>query len=197
MRFGLNNQGMVDTFAAQFESDGKGGYLYRRYGRGAAIRVSAAERDSFVATFGRQSRWWFVGLAVATVAGIIALALIGAALHFGEVAQYVSIGAMISVFVTAILVLTFRAYDVPRQALTGRKSTGADRSHEEAREIARARQSWGQILGVFVTFVIAFAAQTLRYDVLHGWGRLWLLFLVFGVMACGYAAIRKLQTQVG
>lgn len=197
MILGPNNEAMVDTFAAQFENDGKGGYLYRCYGRGAAIPVSAAERDAFIATFDHRSRWWMIGLTVAAVTGIVAAILIGTAVHLGEVATYVGIGATVTVLVAAILMMTHRTYDGPRQALAGRASIGAERSREEAQVIARARQSWGEILVAFVTILVAFTALALRYDVLHGWGRLWLLFPVFGVMACGYAAIRKWQSKVG
>jgi len=197
MIFGPNNEAMVDTFAAQFEDDGKGGYLYRRYGRGAAIPVSAAERDAFVATFDRRSRWWMIGLMVAAVTGIVAAALVGTAMHLGAVATYVGIGAMVTVLVAAILMMTHRTYDGPRQALASRASIGAERSPKEAREIARARQSWAQILIVFVIIMVQFAVVALRYDVLHGSGRLWLLYPAFGVMACGYAAIRKWQIQAG
>ncbi|MDB5706847.1 MAG: hypothetical protein JWN66_3963 [Sphingomonas bacterium] len=188
---------MVAAFAAQFESDGKGGYLYRDSERGAAIPVSAIERDAFVATYDRQSRRSLIGLTVVTIAAIVAGVLVGMALHLGTLLQGVAFAVSMVAIVTAIMVMTHRTYGAPRRALAGRASVGVERSRREARDIARARQSWGQILGVFAGFVGSFAAPALRYDALHGWGRLWLLLLAFGVMACGYAAIRKWQIQAG
>ena len=197
MNFGPDTSSMVAAFSAQFESDSKGGYLYRHGEQGAAIPVTAAERDRFVATFERQSRRWLLGLLVATTAAIIATVIIATALHLNQASRNVTIAAMVVVLVAAILMWSYRAYDMPRRALASRASTGIVRSREEARKIARKRQSWGQILGVFTTVVMIVAAQALRHDVLHGWGRLWLLFLAFGIVGSGYAAIRKWQAQIG
>lgn len=197
MRFGVDTSGMVDTFAAQFESDGKGSYLYRRYGRGAAILVSAAERDDFVATFTRQSRWWLTALAIATVAILVSFAFVGVALHLGDVAQYVGVATMLAACLATMAVLVSRAYDAPRRALTGRQATGVVRRREEAQRIARARQSWADILVVFVVFIAVLVVSALRYDLWHGWGRLWWFYFAFGMGACGFGAIRKWRAGTG
>lgn len=53
-----------DNFARQFTPDGDG-YVYRRRQRGEAFRVTAAERDAFVAAFDRGiGRLFWGGLAV-------------------------------------------------------------------------------------------------------------------------------------
>ena len=79
---------MVAAFAAQFESDGKAGYLYRHSERGGAIPVSAVERDAFVATYDRQWRRSLIGLVVVTIAAIVAEVLVGMALHLGTLLQF-------------------------------------------------------------------------------------------------------------
>ena len=55
-----------ENFALQFTPDGLG-YLYRRNGRGPAIRVMADERDDMVAAFNRGMRalfWVFLFAAI-------------------------------------------------------------------------------------------------------------------------------------
>lgn len=198
MMFGSGTRQMVDTFAAQFESDDRQGYLYRRYGRGAGIPVSAAERDAFVADYRRGIRWWFVGFGGATVFAILVLTFIGLRFDLDARLPAYTMPILVVVLLTvAIMATVRRAYDAPRRALEARAPVGPERSDEEAKAIAIARQSWWQIFGVFAGMLLLVGEQALGHDVLHGWGRLWLLLLAFGVAATSYAAVRKWQHQVG
>ncbi|WP_172840836.1 hypothetical protein [Allosphingosinicella indica] len=60
-------------FADQFEQDGES-FLYRRDLKGAAIRVTQAERDEFVASFNRTARYIFWSLVPGSVFVIFLLA---------------------------------------------------------------------------------------------------------------------------
>ena len=197
MMFGSSKRA-VDAFATQFESDGKQGYLYRRNGRGAGIPVSAVERDAFVRTYRRQFWWLFGGFLVATIIAIVTVTLVGIHFHLGDVLPGFAGPIAFTVILSMGVILAVRhANNAPHRALAGRASVGPERSGEEAREIALARQSWAQIFGILAGFLVAFAHEASRQDVLHGWARLWLVFLALGVGASLYAAVRKWQRQVG
>ncbi|HSI17161.1 MAG TPA: hypothetical protein VK980_05285 [Sphingomonas sp.] len=188
---------MIDSFAAQFESDGKGGYLYRHYGRGAGTPVSAPERKAFIRIYGLESRWLLPGVAIGTVIVIVANVFFYVALQLhGEAPAYLGMIGGTGIIMAAVLMANKRSYDAPRRDLAGRASVGPERSRSEATAIAVARQSWGQLLVGFVVIAGGLAMQALNHDVLHGWGRLWWLFFALGAAAIGYAAIRKWRSQI-
>lgn len=197
MIFRSSHQRMVDGFATQFESDGEGGYLYRQYGCGAGTPVSAAERKAFIKIYGLESRWLLPGVAIGTVIVILANVFLDVALQLhGEAPAYLGMIAGMGIIIAAFLIANKRSYDAPRRDLAGRASAGPERSRSEATAIAVARQSWGQLFALFVVIAGGLAMQTLRHDVMHGWGRLWWLFFAFGASAIGYAAIRKWRNQI-
>jgi len=188
---------MVDGFATQFESDGKGGYLYRHYGRGAGIPVSAAERKAFIKIYGLESRWLLPKVLIGTVILMLANAFIGAAFHLrGDVSALFGLIPGMVIMMLAVFLPNKRSYDAPRTVLAARAAVGPERSRREATAIAVARQSWGQLFVLFVVIAGGLAMQTISYDVLHGWGRLWWFFFALGTAAMGYAAIRKWRNQI-
>ena len=197
MMFG-SNEGMVENFATQFESDGKEGYLYRYYGRGVATPVGAAERDAFIAAYRRGSRWRLNIFGVAMLFAIFGFVVLQVALGLGS--GPVTNIALVSIMLlgaAAFLLADYRGYGAPARARAGRASVGRERSREEAKAIAIARQSWGQIFSACAGLVALFGAQALRHDVLHGWERLWLVGLAAGVVGMIYVIVRKWQMQVG
>jgi len=125
-------------FAEQFEPDGELHYLYRRSSKGAPIRVTAAERDKFVADFRRASRrlrWVIVGGVMLIVAGFV---LAGVDTRGGG-----TDGALEGA--TALLILVFfllhrRVWSAPARALERRPDQGLERSGAEMRRRMAERQ---------------------------------------------------------
>ena len=66
---------MRDLFAEQFEPDGKD-YLYRRSQKGAPIRVTAVERDAFLAAFQRHYARAFWGFLIAIILAIFGMVVL-------------------------------------------------------------------------------------------------------------------------
>lgn len=195
--FGSQIEPIIESFAAQFEGDGDRGYIYRHRGWGAGVGVSQAEYQGFVAEYRRQVRRWFVGLGVFTVAAILGFAAMQTMLRLASGTTQAALIATILIVSAVAVGGTMYAREAPRRALTDRKAVGAERSREEANAIAIARQSWVQIATYFVGTIIVFAVEAHKHDILHGWYRLWWLFLAFGAVCCGYAALRKWRNPLG
>ena len=175
----------IEVFRAQFSPDGDG-YIYRRLQKGAAIRVSAHEYQSFVDAFRRTQRHLKWGL----VGGIIAIVL---ATTFSAVAFnldpestiwtasiFVPMLALVFVFVW----LSVRSYGRPAHLLERRAPISGALSREEFRQQYMAKLSWQALIGRIATLFAICVAITLQYDILHGWGRLWLgLIALFAAAA--------------
>jgi len=141
--FGPHEQRMIDAFVTQFESDGKQGYYYRYAGRGPGIPVSGAERDAFIDAYRRENRRNLIattiGAVLAIVAGVVAATIFH--LHDRPLGD-ILLGCLTAILIAVIAVTVPRSYAAPRRALEGRAGVGADRSREEAKAMAIARQSW-------------------------------------------------------
>jgi hypothetical protein len=101
-------------FAAQFEADG-GGYIYRSHTVGEPIRVSAVDRDRYVANFERFTRQGFWGAVVA--AALLLAALVAYSFTTGtevpDLVFYAAFGGMIVVYVVGYQ----RAWNLPAREL--------------------------------------------------------------------------------
>lgn len=105
-------------FAAQFQPDGVG-FIYRNHTIGEPIPISAAQRDRYVAAFGKFTRngfWAMIGGAVLLLAAF----LIYSTMTKSEVPDAISwsaFGAMVIVYMVAYL----RAWNFPARDLRRRK----------------------------------------------------------------------------
>ncbi len=166
-------EAISETFAAQFELDGTH-YLYRKNSRGAAIRVSKAERDAFLADYVLRLRWlcWIM---------LALILLMSVGLAFGGVDTDAPTGALMLYggVATIVLLLTaaiFWLWAAPARALETRASSGAALSPDEARRRHFARLSYGQ-MALSLLFIPALLLQV--WDgpgTFDGWGSLWLVF---------------------
>jgi hypothetical protein len=104
-------------FAAQFQPQGEG-FVYRKHSIGEPIRISAADRDRFIAdfeTFTRQGFW-------AMVAGSVVLVAIFVGLWYATATQvpdtvfYLVFGAMLLLYMAG----SFRAWNRPLRELNER-----------------------------------------------------------------------------
>lgn len=116
------------SFADQFEPNGQG-FLYRKYMKSAPIRVSAAERDRYIAAFNRYIRYASWGTGGGTV--LLAFSLIGYAAAAGvdlpEAAFYWGIGAIL----VASMVGYYWYWNLPARELRDRGAVGETRSRAE------------------------------------------------------------------
>lgn len=104
-------------FAAQFEQQGDG-FLYRKHSVGEPVRVSAADRDRYVAGFEAFTRKGFWGSVIA--AAVLLTALVAYSFSTGtevpDMVFYAAFAVMIAVYVVAYQ----RAWNLPSRELTGR-----------------------------------------------------------------------------
>jgi hypothetical protein len=177
-------------FAEQFKPDGNG-YLYRRSCEGAAIRVTADERDRFVIAFkcGLLSAMWILYAG----AGLLMIGLVLAA-RSDPGRSFNSIPSMIAIVGACLIVsipyfLYFRwIWGAPARDLRGRAPVAAERSSEEMRQVRLARLTWGQ-LGLAALGALVLAIPTVRREELYpGWNHFAfraaaVLFLLIAVQA--------------
>jgi hypothetical protein len=181
---GNADQRSLDVFRAQFTPDG-GGYLYRRGQKGAAIRISADEYRDFVDEFiraARRRKWGFYAALSVTMVGLLGWATMtdqdveSAPLHL---TLYASLISELVVYVW----LAMRNYRRPARVLERRAPISGALSGDEFRQRYFTAMSWSKLLGQLGALLVLCASVAWRYDVLHGWGRLWL-----GVIAIAAAS---------
>jgi hypothetical protein len=163
-------------FASQFTAEGNG-YHYRWACRGAAIPVSAAERNGFVADFN-----WSLGLQVlALLAGIAAVALFAIRSSVTPVAHpVVIIVAGVSLTTTLVALTAWAAWRAPVQALSNRAPVAPPRAAAEVRRSAWAWMRWPQFAfsGGWILFLFELGARRKApADRLAWWGLAAILFL--------------------
>jgi hypothetical protein len=171
--------------AARFEADGPG-FLYRSKPTAPPIRVSAAERDELLALVGRRLRWLYWGMMAAIVVvigGYFAIA-VRLNLDLSEPTVFAAMGAVFVAYMSGWRWI----WTTPRRMFEGRVAAGAGRTRDEARQAAIAKMTWSRLGGAALILGLAIGRTILlREDVLHGWGRLWLVLFAagFGVLAFG------------
>ncbi|MFC0588180.1 hypothetical protein ACFFF7_02005 [Novosphingobium aquiterrae] len=158
-------------FVDQFTPDGNG-YFYRKSYKGAQFRVSKAERDSFIADFNRRIRYssW------STVAATIILVLLVVWLvpdsdsTAAKVAVWIGVGAILCPF----LLFYYWAWNAPARELQHRMPAGAALTKIEARALAFSKITYGQLVLAAAFGVWLVWSQSLKTDVFHGLGLIWL-----------------------
>jgi len=138
-------------FAAQFEPDGDA-YVYRKSWKGAAVLVSAAERNAFVAAFNRSVALQLLGL-IAGLAAVIIMPIRFAFARGPGTVIWVVIGA--SVLSAILVTVTLAAWGAPARALAGRAAVAPPLSASDARRAQWTKTPWGQVVfpGLWAMFL--------------------------------------------
>lgn len=175
-------------FEEQFERDGDA-YLYRRSQKGAPVRVTAVERERYLAEYASRLRiaTWIIYLGLMLVAAVVVWWTVEANADFPDLPIYLAIGAVAAISIG----FAHWAWGAPARELVRRTPVGSARSAVELRRIGFQRLSYGQLAGT--AFVGAILPFTLRgdQDVFTGWGRLWLVFGGVIVLIAAVQAFRK------
>jgi hypothetical protein len=174
------------SFADQFEVDGKD-IFYRRGMKGAPIRVTEAERDALVANYNRRLRYAMWPTPFTTVL-LIGLLVWFAPDSQGTAGQWIMWPGICLAMAPSLIIMR-RAWTAPFRELRLRTPSGPARNRDEIRRIALSRITYPQLGMAAAGGVLLILKVSARQDVLHGWGRLWLvaagaLVAVAGLQGC-------------
>lgn len=175
------------TFAEQFEADGNE-LFYRKHGRGRSILVTEAERDSFVADFGRRLRYAIWAVAFLTISLVVLPIFFAPAARIAST-QLIWLGTGFAVL--ASFLVTRWAWNAPARELRSRISSAPARSRDEVRRIAFGKLTYGSLASAAIGAISVPYVMSSRVDVLHGWGRLWLVVAGALILLVAVQALRK------
>jgi hypothetical protein len=155
-----------ENFALQFTRDGLG-YLYRRSGRGPAIRIMAEERDEMVADFNRGVVLLFWGFVAGSVLLLLSFEiwpdLLPATL--GSSRQAVVTGLVL----TGFMIGWWRLTTIAERRVGHRSPAAPGLTRAEQHRFNFSRLGWGVLaMGAAVTLVLI--VVTLRQPGPVGWG---------------------------
>lgn len=169
------------SFARQFDQEGQG-FRYRKNETGPAIRISAEEQADFIAGYSRA-------LKLSGWAMVAAIVLGGFATGFYEGASGTDrkvwgVGG-IAVLVLAFVLFTLWARRAPDRALSERVPVAPGLSKAERKRLAFARINYDALAIGLLAVPFMLWNASLAWDVLHGWGRLWIVAgaILFGLIA--------------
>ena len=175
------------VFADQFERDGNG-FLYRKGMKGPPIRVSEAERDAFIRYFDRRLRligWSTLPASLLLVLFVVWIASVKSS--YADPAIYIGLACLL----TLTLAGFYQAWSRPAHELERRAPEGNARSPDEMRRLNFTKMTYGRLALAAVAAPALVLNVSAKYDVMHGWGILW-LFFAGGIMAlAGIQAFRK------
>jgi hypothetical protein len=175
-------------FAERFEPDGPN-FLYRKNIKSAPIRVSEAERNTFVATFNRRLRYlvWMMIAATLLLIGLL-IALIpnvdGPSAHLGT---YVGLGCIFAPWMVGY----YWAWNGPTRELERRPAVAQAPTREEVRRLKFSKMTYGQLGFAVMTASFLLWKEAAKTDVFHGWGILWLMFAAALIVGATVQAFRK------
>jgi hypothetical protein len=181
---------LLQLFADQFTADGPD-FLYRKNSRQSAIRVTADERQAFIADFARALSRIFWLLILGMVVGIAGLVIYETAFN----------GADQPYFTYAVFAFAFAVYmagyyhywNAPWRALRTRGVAGGALTRGQARAIALSKISWWQfaLAALAVPFLLGSFTHYDRLTV--GWNRLWLVGAALYYAMLAYQVYGKLS----
>jgi hypothetical protein len=166
----LNFGSAYKLFADQFEAD-VADFLYRKSSKGAAIRVSAAERDGFVVDYKRHYRWLFWGI-------FLAILVLVFGWSFATINADESVNSGMMIVGVFLLMVPFMAglmwiWGAPARTLQRRAAAAPALSADQARELHFAKISYGQLgLGLLLIPVLLLRAWK-GPGSFDGWGVVW------------------------
>lgn len=179
-------------FEDQFSTDTHG-FLYRKGQKGAPIRVSAFERDNFVAIFNKRIRYATLSIFPATVVLILLLAWLFSDTDSSRtsVATWVGIGAILVPF----MAFFYWAWNAPARELQYRAPEGAALTREEARALAFSKITYGKLALAALMGAGLIWKMAAEADVFHGVGLVWFVFGGFLIALAGIQAFRKWRSN--
>lgn len=175
------------SFAEQFEPEGTN-FLYRKSMKGAPILVTEAERDRFVADFNRRQRNAMRSIPIAIIALIALLVFYTRNI---DSSGYLGIWGGIGFMMTLTLIVTRWSWNAPARELKLRSPSGQARSRDEVRKLMFAKMTYRQLGVAAIGAVFMVLEVSAKNDVLHGWGRLWLVLAGGLIAVAGLQALRK------
>jgi peptidoglycan/LPS O-acetylase OafA/YrhL len=179
-------------FSDQFEEDGAS-FLYRKSMKGAPIRVSAKEREDFIALFGRQCAYLIWGVAAVVMIGIVIMVVLSPDRSDPSSGPtlYVGTAAMIAIMLGG----HHWIWTAPARALAGRPTLGVARDRREMRQLMLSKMTYQQLGFGAGTMVLLMWNVSRKTDIFHGWGILWLVFAGVVIIASGVQAFRKWRRE--
>jgi hypothetical protein len=187
--FGNQNLDRIyESFADQFEQEGDG-FVYRKSFKGAAKRISTAERDDFIASFRRSYRTMFWTWMVAIFCGLFAY--VGWTVYDDRETSEPTLYLGTIAFVGMFLISHYHVWGAPARALERRAPIGRERTRAEVGKLMLEKMTWGQLGGAAVLTAILMLNASAKGDLLVGWNRLWLAFAGFMIVMISIQAFRK------
>lgn len=176
------------AFGDQFTTDDHG-VIYRRYQKGAPVRISEVERKRFIIAFNNHLKYATWSIFPATVGLILLLVLITPNANSPSAQLTMWVGLV--VILVPFLIYFRWAWNHPSRELKRRAPEGAALTKEQARALAFSKITYGQLALAALMGAGMVWKMSMRFDVLHGWGMIWLLFGAGLIVIAGIQAIRK------
>jgi len=175
-------------FADQFEPDAQG-FLFRKYMKGAPIPVSTAERDRYIATFNRFTRYASWGIAGGTIFLIATIALYAtiAGVALPDMALYLGLGASFVAYMAGY----FWIWNLPMRELRDRGAIGEARSRAEIKQLFLEKTTYGQIAASAGVGIVLLIRSQSNGGLLSGWNLLWAGSGAALLVLCAIQAFRK------
>lgn len=180
-------------FEGRFEPEGDG-YLFRHALTSPGYRVSAEERDRFVADFARTQkralRTAFILMLVLGLAGVAWIMAFGGKMD-------VPIAMTVFGLTLVNVVVVQRAWDAPRRALSDRAPVSEGLSKDQGKREGLRRLRWTNLAAVCgVAALVAWNGYA-GDPQLSGHGRAWLGMAGFLVVLVAVQAFRKWRVERG
>lgn len=179
-----------ERFAEQFEPVGDQ-FLYRRRSKYAPIRVSAAEKEQFIAAFNRSLRivyWGTIGAGLVVGGALGAIeANIGVSKNTSQIVVW---GFMLAV-VAAFIAIYLRAFNAPSVALRDRYPEGGERSKEEIQRLSLARMPYSRLIVPLLFIDALLTWSVIKGDMLLEENRIWLAITAVSVAVVLAVLYRK------
>ena len=177
-----------ELFSDQFEPDGVD-FVYRKGLKGAAIRVTRAERDQFISAFYRKIRFatWLIIPATFILIAALVVFVPNADGSQAQLASLAGVALIIAIFLPSYL----WAWNAPARELERRPSESGPLTREKVRQVMYARMTYGQLAIAAASGPLLVWKVSAKNDVLHGWGVLWLAFAGLLILGAVVQAVRK------
>jgi len=187
--YGSSPASLLYRFRDQFEEDGNGGYIYRRWRQGPPIPVTAEERTNFV---NRYTRNFIILYGLGCTGGVTFFMLYMSSWRPTDVFPSTDprfwIGMALSTL-PFLIMLQWVGY-APARALKTRPSIGPELSPDEIRAEKFRNLSYGYLLGIALV-----GAGSYVYIEKGDWGRQWLFVPILGVLFPALQAFRKWRAE--
>jgi hypothetical protein len=187
------------AFAVRFEPDGDG-YLFRPRLTAPAVRVTAAERDRFLADYMKAFRIYMWSSVIA--GPLFVIAVITGFIFQDLDLPTPALMALVAVMMAPMFLVSRWIYRAPDRALAGRVTSAPGYSEEAARKITMRRLTWRNIGFGFVILVVMLTDLLMRtvgkgQDLLQGDDRYMLIFPAVLAVFIAVQAFRKWRSERG